>query len=90
VGIQFDTSFLALEAARQGQGVALGRWPMIAHDLLSNRLKRPFTTALAIDEGYFIVWPKVKALNPKAVLLSDWLLEEAAAEPLPDRLTLLR
>jgi LysR family transcriptional regulator, glycine cleavage system transcriptional activator len=71
---------MALDAAVDGQGVALARSALAAWDLIAGRLVRPFELALPVSYAYWIVCPKVTAKLPKIVAFRDWLLSEAEAD----------
>src|SRR3712207_8458348 len=45
-GIYFNETAIAIQAAIDGQGVALGDTSLVAHDLASGRLVRPFDLSL--------------------------------------------
>jgi LysR family glycine cleavage system transcriptional activator len=76
-GPAFSLSSLVVQAAVDGQGVALGRSALVADDLAAGRLVRPFTVSLPADFAYYIVYPAPAARQPKIVAFRDWLLEEA-------------
>ena len=71
---------MAIDAAVDGQGVALARTALAAWDLIGGRLVRPFDIAMPVSFGYWIVCSKAVAKLPKIVAFSDWLLAEAAAD----------
>ena len=71
---------MALDAAVDGQGVALGRSALAAWDLIAGRLVRPFELSLPVPYAYWIVCPKATAKLPKITLFRDWLLAEAAED----------
>lgn len=79
-GPVFDQANLAIDAAIGGQGVALARTALVAWDLLSGRLMRPFGPALAVSYAYWIVCPKATATQPKIAAFRDWLLAEAEVD----------
>lgn len=80
----FNMSHLVLDAAIDGQGVALARSALVAHHLQAGRLVRPFEVQLPGDTAYYIVHPPTSADIPKVRAFADWLLatvrEDAAAE----------
>ena len=76
-GVRFDQSIMALQAAAQGAGVALGRTPLVEEDLALKRLVAPFDLHLAAQGAYWIVCPRQPAPSANARALHDWLLEEA-------------
>ena len=69
-----------IDAAVDGQGVALARTTLAAWDLLGGRLARPSPLALAVPYAYWIVCPKPTAQLPKITVFRDWLLAEAARD----------
>jgi LysR family glycine cleavage system transcriptional activator len=79
-GPVFSQSSFAIDAAIDGQGVALARTALCASDLLAGRLVRPFDLVLKISYGYWIVCPKANAELPKITAFRDWLLSEAAED----------
>lgn len=79
-GPVLNQASMALDAAVDGQGVALARSALAASDLISGRLVRPFHLSLPVSYAYWIVCPKVAAKLPKIVVFREWLLAEAAAD----------
>ena len=71
---------LLIDAAIDGQGIALARTALAAADLINGRLVRLFQTALPLRNTYWIVCPKATSALPKIVAFRDWLLAEAAAD----------
>ena len=71
---------MAIDAAVDGQGVALARSALASWDLGSARLVRPFEISLPVPYAYWIVSPKATANLPKIVTFREWLLAEAAHE----------
>ncbi len=71
---------MAIDAAVDGQGVALARSALAAWDLINGRLVRPFEHSLPVPYAYWIVCPKATANLPKIVTFRDWLLSEAAED----------
>jgi LysR family transcriptional regulator, glycine cleavage system transcriptional activator len=76
-GTLFNQSSMAIDAAIDGQGIALARSALAARDLISGRLVRPFGGALEAPYAYWIVCPKSAADLPKISLFRNWLLGEA-------------
>ena len=77
-GPVFNRASMVIDAAVDGQGVALARTTLAAWDLLNGRLVRPFRVALPLAKSYWIVSPKVTATLPKIARFRDWLMAEAA------------
>jgi DNA-binding transcriptional LysR family regulator len=49
---------MLIDAAVDGQGIALARTTLAAWDLINRRLVRPFPVALPLSKSYWIVSPK--------------------------------
>lgn len=77
-GPSFSDDAAMLEAAIEGQGVALGRSTLIERDLMAGRLVKPFDVRLANEFAYYIVCPEARSTVPKLVAFRDWLLSEVA------------
>ena len=71
---------MVIDAAINGQGVALARTTLTAWDLINGRLVRPFPDALPLSKTYWILCPKATSNLPKIVTFRNWLLAEAAAD----------
>lgn len=69
---------MLIDAAVDGQGVALARTALAAWDLINGRLVRPIDVALRMSNTYWIVCPKVTSSVPKIATFRNWLLAEAA------------
>jgi LysR family glycine cleavage system transcriptional activator len=86
-GLSFDQSFMAIQAAMDGLGVALGRTPFVETDIAAGRLVVPFDVVLPADAGFYIVAPEETADTPKIALFRDWLIGSVApgaVAPPPD------
>ena len=71
---------MAIDAAVDGQGVALARTALAAWDLIAGRLVRPFALDLPVAYSYWMVCPKATANLPKIAAFRDWLMGEAEAD----------
>jgi LysR family glycine cleavage system transcriptional activator len=71
---------MVIDAAINGQGVALARTTLAAWDLINGRLVRPFPDALPLSKTYWIICPKATSNLPKIVTFRNWLLAEAGAD----------
>ncbi len=78
-GQRYSQSRLVLQAAIDGQGVALGRSTLVALDLEAGRLVQPFGPALPSIYACYVVSPPATAERPKIKAFRDWLLDEAGA-----------
>jgi LysR family glycine cleavage system transcriptional activator len=79
-GPVLNQASMAIDAAVDGQGVALARTALAAWDLIGGRLVRPFAMAMPASYAYWIVCTKAVAKLPKILAFSDWLLAEAAED----------
>jgi LysR family glycine cleavage system transcriptional activator len=79
-GPVLNRASMVIDAAVDGQGVALARTTLAAWDLINGRLVRPFSETLRLAKTYWIVCPKATALLPKITTFRDWLLAEAAED----------
>ena len=77
-GPVLNRASMLIDAAVDGQGVALARTTLAAWDLINGRLVRPFGIAVPLTKTYWIVCPKATASLPKIAAFRDWLLAEAA------------
>ncbi len=76
-GLMFDQGFMAIHAAMEGLGVALGRTHLVEADIAAGRLIAPFDVLLPQDAGYYIVTPEATADAPKIKLFREWLVQSA-------------
>jgi LysR family glycine cleavage system transcriptional activator len=83
-GLYFNQSALAIQAAIDGQGIALADANLVEFDLAAGRLVRPFKQAVQTPQrlGYWVVMPSRSRQNPLVDAFRLWLLEEAAAGPM--------
>jgi LysR family glycine cleavage system transcriptional activator len=76
-GLMFDQGFMAVQAAIEGLGVALGRTHLVEDDIAAGRLVAPFDMILPQDAGYYVVAPEATADTPKISLFREWLMQSA-------------
>jgi LysR family glycine cleavage system transcriptional activator len=79
-GIHFTQTDLAIQAAIDGQGVALGDSTLAADDLASGRLVRPFDLSVKGPPqfAYHLVCPEATAELPLVRAFREWILAETA------------
>jgi LysR family glycine cleavage system transcriptional activator len=77
-GPVLNRASMLIDAAADGQGVALARTTLAARDLINGRLIRPFSLSLRLSNTYWIVCPHATSMLPKIKACRDWLLAEAA------------
>ncbi|MEO8740644.1 MAG: transcriptional regulator GcvA [Casimicrobiaceae bacterium] len=76
----FDDDSHLMQAAIEGQGVALARTSLIGNDLANGVLVRLFNVMLPSPSHYFLVYPPRLAESPKLALFRDWLKREIAVD----------
>ena len=79
-GPVLNRASMAIDAAINGQGIALARTTLAAFDLINGRLVRPFAESLRLSKSYWIICPKATAALPKINTFREWLLSEAASD----------
>ena len=78
--LRFNHFDQVIQAAVDGQGVALGREPLIDRLLRQRKLVAPFPDRYGTPRAYYIVRSAHGALRDEAQAFSDWLQEEARAD----------
>ncbi|OCC04405.1 transcriptional regulator [Labrys sp. WJW] len=78
-GHAFDDHGHLLQAAAEGQGMALGKLFLAEHALREGRLVRPVDLILPNDYSYWLVYPRTVAGRPDVGRFRTWLLAEAKA-----------
>jgi LysR family transcriptional regulator, glycine cleavage system transcriptional activator len=81
-GPVLNRASMLVDAAIDGQGVALARTTLAAWDLISGRIVRPFDLSWRPAGTYWIVSPKATSKLAKIGRFRDWLLAEAANDAL--------
>jgi LysR family glycine cleavage system transcriptional activator len=76
-GLILNRASVLIDAAINGQGVALARTPLAAWDIINGRLVIPVEVSLAMAYTYWIVCPNATARTPKVATFRQWLLAEA-------------
>lgn len=82
-GPRFSMDSLAVQAAAAGQGVALAAQAIVATELESGQLVKPFGEMEGDPQAfcYYVVYPQTDGDRPKVRAFRDWVLAEAAASP---------
>jgi len=75
-GTIIDDTNVLIQAAIDGQGVALGSTTFVEDHLKSGRLVKPFDVTLRNDFAYYVVSTEQKLLNPAVRAFKDWLLNQ--------------
>ena len=81
----FDVSYMALQAAIEGVGVALGYGPYVEADLAAGRLVAPFDIRLPSSAGFddYVVCPEATAETVDISVFREWLLTVPPLRPTP-------
>ena len=72
-GVTFDLSFMTVQAAIDGIGVAIGRTSYVEADIAKGRLVVPFKVTLPADAGFYLVSPEARSDPPKLAAFRQWL-----------------
>lgn len=79
-GLRFSHAMLALEAAADGMGVALGMPVLAGSDLASGRLVAPLALSLPLNFSYYVVSGSETADRDDVAAFRSWLFAEAARD----------
>jgi LysR family glycine cleavage system transcriptional activator len=79
--LQFNQYDQLIQAAVNGQGVALGRLPLIKRMLRDKHLVTPFKKSVVSSRGYFLVRSARAAGKKDVAEFEAWLLDETKKEP---------
>ena len=77
-GPRFTQHSMALQAAVEGQGVALGNTSHVVDHLAAGRLISPFDLCMPTRFAYYVVALRERAKEPAIAAFRDWLIEETA------------
>ncbi|MEY9324816.1 transcriptional regulator GcvA [Sinorhizobium fredii] len=84
--LQLTDYNIVLQAALNGQGVAIGRMHMVRDHLAAGRLLQPFPQIVRSEKiAYWLVMPQNRRLSAGAEAFASWLKEEAASPDLSAR-----
>jgi len=79
-GPVLNRASMLIDAAIDGQGIALARTALAAWDLINGRLLRPVGISLRMTNTYWIVCPRAASNVPKIKAFQNWVLAEAAED----------
>lgn len=79
--IRFNQTSLAIDAASEGQGIALAHYAFVARDIAAGRLVRVLADELHTGAGFYLISPRKPRQAEAVALLRAWLLDQAHAEP---------
>jgi LysR family transcriptional regulator, glycine cleavage system transcriptional activator len=76
--LTFNNWPLTIQAAIDGQGVALGWTPYVNELLAIGKLVRPIETVVRPTNAYYLITP-LHGENPNSRIFSQWIMEQAAS-----------
>ncbi|HEY1773351.1 MAG TPA: transcriptional regulator GcvA [Gammaproteobacteria bacterium] len=76
-GLVVEDMNVLIQAAIEGQGVALASAPLVQAEIEAGRLVRPFQINLPVELAFYAVYPKNRGGDPFVLTFVDWLREEA-------------
>ena len=74
--LQFNQTGLAMDAARNGQGIALVPRLFLEGTPDQHGLVPLWSFAQADDTGFYVVWPRADKISPPVQQVRDWLLSQ--------------
>ncbi len=74
---RFNSYVIALQAARDDQGVALGWMSLVRPLLAEGALRQVTATEIPDPNAFFVTWSDRRPLSDEATILRDWLLLQA-------------
>ncbi len=74
-GPRFVAGTLVMDAARNGQGVALATTSIAHDDIKTERLVRPSASSLATDCAYYLLIPESKRARREVTAFQAWLFD---------------
>lgn len=70
---ELGNAHVAIEAAVQGQGTAMGDSLLVADDLAEGRLVRPFQHSLPAKHAYYLVCRRESCDSPLVAAFTEWI-----------------
>jgi LysR family transcriptional regulator, glycine cleavage system transcriptional activator len=75
---RFNSYVIAVQAALDGQGVALGWKSLVSSSIAAKRLKPACAHVMAAPQSFYLTWNMQRPLSAEATVLRDWLLTHVA------------
>lgn len=79
--VKFDSYLTAIEAAIDGHGVAIAPEFLVAADLRTGRLVRPFELAVAQPGAWYLICLEERREEPRIVWFEQWIAAQFATPP---------
>lgn len=76
-GLEFDNYLILIQAALDGQGIALGGGRLADDFLARGTLVRPIEATLGSERAFYLVRPSDLPLSEPAAAFRDWIIAEA-------------
>jgi LysR family glycine cleavage system transcriptional activator len=76
-GLEFDNYLVLVQAALDGQGIALGGGRLAEDFIARHTLVRPISSTLRSSRGFYLLVPQDVPLSQPAKLFRDWIVSEA-------------
>lgn len=76
-GPLFTLALMALQAAIDGQGIALGQALLVEYDIAAGRLVRPLNVETPLRLDYYLIYAADMKENPAFQAFHQWLVNEA-------------
>lgn len=76
-GLEFDNYLVLVQAALDGQGVALGGGRLAEDFITRGTLVRPIAATLRSTRGFYLLMPRDVPLSQPAKLFREWIIAEA-------------
>ncbi|HVO89384.1 MAG TPA: transcriptional regulator GcvA [Casimicrobiaceae bacterium] len=73
---RFDNYAMALQAAVDGVGVAMGLAPYVADDLAAKRLIAPFALKVPKGHAWYLIWPSSRVDDTSFAAFRTWLVAQ--------------
>lgn len=74
-GLKLETTNLAVQGALQGLGIVPVNPTLVRPELEAGTLVEPFGFHLAVDNGYYLVYPTGRESRPRLRAFEAWLIE---------------
>lgn len=78
--LTFSSTSLALGAAMESLGIALADRQLVTRELRYGQLVNPLGMELAIDEGYYLVYPRGRRVSNEMAAFRDWVMTSIAGD----------
>ncbi|WP_439124034.1 LysR substrate-binding domain-containing protein [Marivita sp.] len=76
----FGQSNMVVQATLQGDGIAMGRSPLVMDALRDGQLVQPFPHSVPSPLNYWLVYPEDQRRAKKIALFLDWIAAEAQVQ----------